>query len=75
MKRIKLVLVTVVAIAVMAASASPALARHGWEWTEWWQWGNTNWWCSALWHHGSGGNWSFEQLVCWHPRHGFWNWP
>jgi hypothetical protein len=76
-RRIKLILVTVAAIAVMmVAAASPALAEHGWEWTAWWQWGDTNWWCSAAWFHDSEDEWSFESLFCFNTETGdVWTWP
>ncbi len=64
--------VGVIAAVMMVAAASPALAEHGWELTPWEQWGDTDWWCSSIWYHDDEGNWSWEDLICWHPEHGFW---
>lgn len=76
MHRIKLILATVAALAVMMlVAASPALALHGWEWTNWERWQATDWWCSELWFHDYVGFWSLEQMICWHPEEELWVWP
>ncbi len=71
MKRIKLVLATVAAMAVMMVAASPALAHHGWWFSDWWRWDDTRWWCYTGWEHEEDG-WDFEFIACWHPDHGWW---
>jgi hypothetical protein len=76
-KRVKPVLVTVAAMAVMmVAAASPALASHGWEWTPWWQWGDTDWWCTSLWFHDENDEWGFDRIFCANTETGdAWWWP
>ncbi len=75
MRRIKVLIATVAVLAVMVMAAAPALAGHGYEWTDWWQWRNTDWWCTSLWYHDSHREWSLEMLVCWHPEEDLWVWP
>ncbi len=77
MKRIKLILAMVAAIAVMmVAAASPALASHGWVWTPWWQWEDTDWWCTSLWFHDENDEWSFDRIFCVNTETGDnWWWP
>ncbi len=77
MKRIALIFATVITMAVMlVAATAPAFARHGYEWTEWWQWGNTRWWCSTLWFHDKDREWSQEAMFCYNVRTGnIWTWP
>ena len=76
MKRITLILATVATMAVMIlAAAAPALA-HSYEWTDWWQWRDTNWWCSTLWFHDHDDGWEQEAMFCYNVRTGdYWNWP
>ena len=65
MKRITLIFATVATMAVMiVAAAAPALADHGYEWTEWWQWRDTSWWCSTLWYHDEDHEWTMEYMFC-----------
>ena len=71
MKRIKLILATVAAIAVMMVAASPALADHGWWFSDWWELGDSGWWCFTAWEHEEEG-WTFEFIACWHPEHEWW---
>ena len=77
MKRIKLIFATVAAMAVMiVAAAVPAFASHGYEWTEWWQWRDTNWWCSTLWVHDEDDEWSQDAMFCYNVNTGnIWTWP
>jgi hypothetical protein len=72
-KRIKLILATVAAMAVMmVAAVSPALADHGWWFSDWWELGDdSGWWCYTAWEHEEDG-WDFEYIACWHPDHGWW---
>ncbi len=72
MKRIKLILATVAALVVMMLAAVPALAQH-YEWTDWEQWGDTDWWCSSLWSWDEEDGWDWVDWICWHPEHGFWH--
>ncbi len=62
MKRIKLILATVAAMAVMkVAAVSPALADHGIEWeTFWWD----EWFCWIAWEHESDGDWDIDWYGC-----------
>ncbi len=64
--------VGVIAALTMAAAAVPALASHGYEWTDWEQWRDTDWWCSSLWFHDDEDMWTWEDWICWHPELGFW---
>ena len=78
MKRLKLILATIAATAVMmVAAASPALAEHGWYWTEWWQWGEgSSWWCSSGWFHDENDEWNVEAVFCYNTDNGeLWTWP
>jgi hypothetical protein len=76
-KRIMLILATVVTMAVMiVAATAPALADHGYEWTEWWQWRDSNWWCSTLWFHDEDDGWDQEAMFCYNVETGnIWTWP
>jgi hypothetical protein len=76
-KRITLILATVATMAVMIlAAAAPALADHGYEWTDWWQWRDTNWWCSTLWAHDDDDGWDQEYMFCYNVETGnSWTWP
>lgn len=76
MKRIKVILATVAAVALMLLAASPALASHGWEGTAWEQWEDSDWLCSALWFHDDQDEWHFEELVCFNTEtKDLWSWP
>ena len=69
MKRITLIFATLVTMAVMiVAAAGPALADHGYEWTDWWQWRDSNWWCSTLWYHDDDNEWSNGGMFCFNTR-------
>ena len=71
-KRIKLLLATIAAMAVMLmAVASPALANHGWWFSDWWRWQDTNWWCYSAWEHTDAG-WDFVYVACWHTEAEVW---
>ena len=73
MSRIKLILATVTAVAVMmVAAASPALADHGWWFSDWYEWGDSDWWCYDAWEHESDGEWDYEYTACWHEDYGWW---
>jgi len=79
-KRIKLIIVTAVAMAVMVGAAmSPAWGQDeidNWGWSDWLQWGNSNWWCSWLWSHHTELGWQYEQIFCYEAYSGeFWAWP
>jgi hypothetical protein len=67
-RTIKLVLATVGAAAAMLAAmlsaAAPAAADHGWEWTAWWQWEGSPWWCSSGWFHDENDEWNLEAIFC-----------
>jgi hypothetical protein len=74
-KRIKVILATVAAVALMLLAASPALAS-GWEGTAWEQWEDSDWLCSALWFHDDQDEWHFEELVCFNTEtKDLWSWP
>ncbi len=71
MRRIKLILATVAAMAVMmVAAVSPALADHGWWFSDWYEWGDSDWWCYDAWEHDS--DWDYEYTACWHEDYGWW---
>ena len=76
MQRIKLIFATVVIMAMtLVAAAAPAVADHGYEWTDWWQWRDTNWWCSTLWLHEDG-EWTQDAMFCYNVNTGnIWTWP
>ncbi len=72
MGRIKLILATVAAMAVMmVAAVSPALADHGWWFSDWYEWGD-DWWCYDAWEHEPDGEWDYEYTACWHEDYGWW---
>ena len=72
MRRIKLILATVAAMAVMmVAAVSPALADHGWWFSDWYEWGD-DWWCYDAWEHEPDGEWDYEYTACWHEDYGWW---
>jgi hypothetical protein len=78
-KRIKLIIVTAVAMAVMVGAAvSPAQAvLVDWGWTEWMQWGpDSPWWCSWAWSLDSEIGYQTEQVFCYNGNTGeLWAWP
>ena len=75
MKR-KILMLVVAAMLMVAAAAPPALASHGWEPTEWWQWGDSSWWCTGWWYHGEDEGWTFESMTCYDTETGeYWSWP
>ncbi len=76
MKRIKLILAAVAATTVTMTAASPALAKHGWEPTDWSQWGDSTWQCMGWWHHDENDEWTFESMLCYDTETGeIWSWP
>ena len=79
MKRIKLIIVTAVAMAVMVgAMVSPASAAlDDWGWSEWQQWDpNSSWFCSWFWVHDTETGWDVQQIFCYNVATGeVWSWP
>ena len=74
--RQKIVMFVVAALLMVAAAAPPALASHGWEPTDWWQWPGSDWWCMGWWFHYEDDEWVLESLICYHPDTGeYWSWP
>ena len=72
MRRAKLILATVAAMAVMmVAAVSPASAGHGLWFSNWWYWGG-GWWCYTAWEHENDGEWDYEYTACWHRYYGWW---
>ncbi len=71
------ILMLVVAAMLMVAAVSPALAGHGWEPTDWWQWSeDSDWWCMGWWYHDENDDWTFESLLCYNTESGeYWSWP
>ena len=78
MKRIKLIIVTAVAMAVMVGAAvSPALAvQDALEWSPWIQWGDSSWYCSWLWTHDTEAGWDIDRIFCYNVENAdTWTWP
>ncbi|MDP8951568.1 MAG: hypothetical protein M3N18_04910 [Actinomycetota bacterium] len=71
------ILMLVVAAMLMVTTAVPALASHGWEPTNWWQWEEgSDWWCMAWWYHDEADDWTFDSMLCYNTETGdYWSWP
>jgi hypothetical protein len=67
-KRITLILATLVTMAVMmVAAAGPALAED-YVWTDFVQWRDTHWYCSYLWKYDE--DWEYMGMWCYNDRTG-----
>ena len=70
MRRIKLMLATVAALAMMTMAATPAAANHLPNVWEWWEAGD-DWWCLIEWEQNHDESWEIEFFGCWHPDVGW----